>query len=878
VGNNSLNIGLDGKASILGHQLFEAIFDSPSNGMILLDSEFHILRIGKAVCEMLGYEPFELFGKLFHQLLQMDEWNAACVRLQSLATEPKKIYEAENKFIKKDGTVKWVIVSVSALAHEFQTAMPGYVLHVTSIAKQKQAELKAEEANAQWSFALDSAGQGLWDCEVLSDTWTYSSMWKEMRGIPQDEVVALDDANWIKEVHPDDHKLVLEKMSDRHRQGMGEVSYEYRQRHRDGHWMWVLARGKCVEFNADGSPKRVIGTDTDITAIKKREQELAETTQSLELALSTSQVGIWKYDAKNSQTYWDGRSREMFGLPLDSGPLEANTWEKLVHPEDLKNASEICKVNISARTDFSLDYRAILDNGQVRYIRCRASFPENRKNSDWVIGVMWDVTADIEKSEAFKMAKQLAENRTVDLEVARTHLEHASLHDALTGLPNRRHLDTALSKFQSGSKHGHSLSLLHVDLDRFKQINDTIGHAAGDAVLVQIASMLRNQFRGSDLVARIGGDEFVVLLSPSPDRRVLQQMVDRVIALARQPVMWQGHVCRCGVSIGIAESGGDIEPKQLFVNADIALYRAKNSGRNCAVYFTGGLQAEVIANKQCADDLLKATERNEFIPFYQPIFNAQTFEIAGVEALVRWQHPTRGLLGPDKFLHIAEEFNALDAIDRLVLEQSLADLRDWDGSNLAIPKVSVNVSARRLGSAVLLESLQKMNIAPGRISFELLESIFLDEDDDINSKNIDAIKKMGIGIDIDDFGTGHASIVSLLRLHPNRMKIDRQLVRHIVESDAQRKLVRSIIDIGKSQEIEVCAEGVETIEQARILASLGCDYLQGYYFAKPMSAQNLVGFVKAQSWRKNAPALQSNMVGSKALHVLLRKMNFARTN
>jgi diguanylate cyclase (GGDEF)-like protein/PAS domain S-box-containing protein len=998
------------ESSILGDRLFESIFESPSNGMILLDSGFHILRVGQAVCDLLGYQQHELFGKLFRMLLRAEDWEAAKARLSGLVANPQVAYEAENCFTSKSGKVEWVIVSVSALAHTIERAMPAYVLHVTSIAKQKQAELKAAEAVSQWSFALDSAGQGLWDCDVPTDTWTYSPMWKIMRGIPQDEEIALDDENWLKEVHPDDHALVLEKMSDRHRQGMGEVAYEYRQRHRDGHWMWVLARGKCIEFTSEGHPKRVIGTDTDITAIKnteaelkqlaelemrwkiavesaeqglwdinlkkgerfhsgtwkqlrglqeteslteqawlqrihpddlpivreqirqqgagetdvvdmeyrekhsdghwmtvmsrgrvverdsknnilraigtdiditaikQREVELGNLSQSLELALSTSQVGIWKYDVAKKQTFWDRRSQEMFGLVYQEGPLAPNTWENLVHSDDFAYATDVCRVNIAARQDFSLDYRIVLPNGQTRYIRCRASFPESQQNNDLVIGVMWDVTADIEKAEAFKMAKQLAENRTVDLEVARNHLEHASLHDALTGLPNRRHLDMALNKFHLGSKQGQSLTLLHVDLDRFKQINDTKGHAAGDAVLVQISSMLRNQFRGSDLVARIGGDEFVVLLSPSPDRRILQQMVDRVISLSRQPIMWQGHECRCGVSIGIAESVGNIDPKQLFVNADIALYRAKNSGRNCAVFFTGGLQAEVIANKQCADDLLKATERQEFLPFYQPIINAKSFDIAGVEALVRWQHPTRGLLGPDKFLHVAEELNTLDVIDKQILEYALADLKTWQAEGLMIPKISVNVSANRLGSAVLLESLKSLDIEPGRVSFELLESIFLDEDDDANAKNIAAIKEMGIGIDIDDFGTGHASIVSLLRLSPNRMKIDRQLIRNISESEAQRKLVHSIIDIGKSQDIEVCAEGVETLEQARILASLGCDYLQGYYFAKPMSGQHLVSFAKAQSWRSNAPAFSQGNLGVRALTGILRKMTLARTS
>ncbi len=446
------------------------------------------------------------------------------------------------------------------------------------------------------------------------------------------------------------------------------------------------------------------------------------------------------------------------------------------------------------------------------------------------------------------------------------------MHDSLTGLPNRRHLDNALLRFKSGSKQGQSLTLLHIDLDRFKQINDTKGHAAGDAVLVQTALLLRTQFRNSDLVARIGGDEFVVLLSPSPDRRILQSMVERVIQVSIQPIDWQGQECRCGVSIGIAESAGDIDPKQLLINADIALYRAKRSGRNCSVHFTGSLQAEVIANKQCADDLLNALERKEFVPFYQPIFNAKTRDIAGVEALARWRHPTRGLLAPDKFLNVASELGAVDAIDRTILEQALADLKQWDADGLNIPKVSVNVSARRLGNETLIESLNSLAIQPGRVSFELLESIFLDDGDDLNTVNIDAIKNLGIGIDIDDFGTGHASIVSLLRLNPNRMKIDRQLTLSVVESEPQRRLVRSLVEIGKSQSIEVCAEGVETAAHANILTSLGCDYLQGFFFAKPMPFADVSAFVQRGDWHRPEISLSDSSVSGRTLSKFLRKL------
>ena len=1000
----------NGNAPILGNQLFENIFESPANGLMLLDNEFHILRMGKGLCQLLGYEQHELFGKFVTQIVAAEDWEIAGQKLQSLGPSDEIAYAAESRYQHKDGSVVWVIVSVSALPNCSGKGMPAFAIQVTSIDKQKLAEQSEQDAMTRWNFALQSAGQGVWDCDVVSDTWTYSVTWKRMRGIDVNEELNLDDEHWLKEIHPDDHALVREKMDERFNPGMGEVSYEYRQWHRQGYWMWILARGRCIEFLPDGRPKRIIGTDTDITELKsneenlrkfselemrwkiavesaeeglwdhnevtgerfhsaawckmrgyaehelythseenwldrihpedagrvketingldlsendqlsieyrekhqkghwvsifsrgrvlgrnatglplrvigtdtdvtnirKRELELAQLSHRLELALTTSRVGIWKSDVINSQTYWDQRSCEMFGIEFSTGPIPKDTWERMVHPDDFEYTNFVCKSSIAKRQDFSLDYRIILDSGRVRHIRCRATFPALDTDHSSVTGVMWDVTEDIEKAEAFRSAKMLAENRSRDLEVARIHLEHASLHDSLTGLPNRRHLDNMLQKFQDGSKQGQSMTLLHIDLDRFKQINDTKGHAAGDAVLVHTAMLLRTQFRESDLVARIGGDEFVVLLSPSPDRRILQKMLDRVIHVSIQPIEWQNQECRCGVSIGVAESAGDIDPKQLLVNADIALYRAKRSGRNCAVNFTGSLQAEIVANKQCADDLFNALERNEFVPFYQPIFHAKSREVAGLEALVRWNHPTRGLLTPDKFLNVAAELNAMSAIDRTILEQALSHLDIWDADGVGIPKISVNVSARRLSSDALLDSLRSLNIQPGRVSFELLESIFLDDGNDLNTANIEAVKNLGIGIDIDDFGTGHASIVSLLRLNPNRMKIDRQLTLNIVESEAQRRLVRSLIEIGKSQNIEVCAEGVETADHANILTSLGCDYLQGYYFAKPMAFSEISKFMERADWRNSPIEIDQDDLTARKLARFMQRIGFSK--
>jgi EAL domain-containing protein (putative c-di-GMP-specific phosphodiesterase class I) len=242
-------------------------------------------------------------------------------------------------------------------------------------------------------------------------------------------------------------------------------------------------------------------------------------------------------------------------------------------------------------------------------------------------------------------------------------------------------------------------------------------------------------------------------------------------------------------------------------------------------------------------------ERGEFTPFYQPQFDARTHQIVGVEALARWRHPTRGVVAPAEFIAPAEELAVIGAIDRAVLEQALAQFRSWRTRGFRLPRFSVNVSLRRLHDDDLLRELRSLNIEPGILSFELVESIYLDERDDRFSRTIDQLKALGVDIEIDDFGTGYASIVSLTKIKPRRLKIDRQLVTPIVRSESQRRLVQSIVEIGRSLDIEIIAEGVETMEHARLLRDIGCNILQGFAFAKPMSGEDLERFMAARAQR-----------------------------
>jgi diguanylate cyclase (GGDEF)-like protein len=506
-----------------------------------------------------------------------------------------------------------------------------------------------------------------------------------------------------------------------------------------------------------------------------------------------------------------------------SGGRTHEHWQKVVHPEDQARAEAEFRQSIR-NGRYESDYRVICPDGSLRHVRSIAVLYDGAGMDGRVMGINWDVTADVALSDDLRRAKALTEARNTELEAARVRIEHNALHDSLTGLPNRRYLDELLrANAAEGYDASGTIALLHIDLDRFKQINDTLGHAAGDAMLIHASAVLRDTCRDTDFVARIGGDEFVVVSSNIHGEEGLARLAGRLVEAMRKPVYHEGHECRCGVSVGIATAMvPEIDVEQLLINADIALYRAKDRGRNRYEFFSAALQAEVINTKRVADEILKSLESQDFIAHYQPQFCAKTLDVVGVEALARWRHPTLGLRAPDAFMNIAEELSVVAAIDQSILGQALADLERWDRLGIGVPRVSVNVSQRRLHDENLVSTLRSMDIADGRIAFELVESIYLDESDG----------------------------VSLQKLHPRRLKIDRQLVDPIITEPSQRRLVASIVDIGKAMDIEIVAEGVETMEHAKILRDLGCDILQGYAFAKPMSREALEAFLGEQSWRR----------------------------
>ena len=422
---------------------------------------------------------------------------------------------------------------------------------------------------------------------------------------------------------------------------------------------------------------------------------------------------------------------------------------------------------------------------------------------------------------------------------AEERIRHLAYHDALTGLPNRAllhdRLATALAQARRNSR---MLALLYLDLDRFKQINDVEGHAVGDQVLQGVAERLKGIVRDADTVARVGGDEFTVLLPEISLAQDAVSVADRILQDLRQPVTVDQREFHATASMGIAFYPNDAEEADSLLRcADIAMYRAKEQGRDNYQFHTAAMSAQLAERLTVETDLRRALERKEFVVYYQPQVDISNQQIVGVEALVRWQHPSRGLVLPADFIPIAEDSGLIVPLGEWVLRTACAQARAWQESGLTPIRVAVNLSGRQFQQrdlpAMVDRALKDTFLEPGYLQLEVTESVVM-HDMDFTVATLDKLKAMGIQIAIDDFGSGHSSLNYLKRLPIDHVKIDRSFVRDLPTDLSDVAIVGSVVAMTRELNLQVVAEGVETEEQLAFLKDRRCDVVQGFLFSRPM--------------------------------------------
>ena len=437
-------------------------------------------------------------------------------------------------------------------------------------------------------------------------------------------------------------------------------------------------------------------------------------------------------------------------------------------------------------------------------------------------------------------------------------IRHQASHDPLTGLPNRLLFDKRLSlALVYAHQWGEMLAVMFLDLDRFKSINDTLGHASGDQLLQQVAHRLAKCLKPSDTIARWGGDEFTLILPQIRSAHDATEIARRIIKALKTPFECNGQEIHVTTSIGIALAPYDGEDSEtLLKNADMAMYRAKQQGKNDFQLYAPDMNSQALDQLVLANDLYRALNRSEFLLHYQPQVNLKTGQIVAMEALVRWQHPIRGLVPPGQFIPLAEETGQIKAIGEWVLQTACTQNRAWQEAGLPPIRMAVNPSARQFQQKNLLKLIDRVLSETGLeaqyLEVEITESIAM-QDVKVTISILEELRAMGVYISLDDFGTGYSSLATLKKFPLHTLKIDREFVKDLTTDAKDAALIRAIVALGHGLDLAVIAEGVETAEQQEFLRLVGCDAMQGYFFSKPLPAAAAAQLYQSQALLKMEP-------------------------
>lgn len=584
----------------------------------------------------------------------------------------------------------------------------------------------------------------------------------------------------------------------------------------------------------------VIGIIRDIADLKHWEWVLSQSEERYALAAAGANDGLWDWNLSREQIYYSPRWKALLGFDdheIPDGLPEH--WFSRVHPADLELLQAQLKAHVEGQTPhFENEHRVRIKGGGYRWVQARGL-----------------AVRDKASGKAHRMAGSLRD--ITDRKRAEEQLSHAALHDALTQLPNRA---LFMDRLRGAIKHrrrrdDYIFGLIFLDLDRFKVINDSLGHQAGDQLLQATARRLEACLRFGDTVARLGGDEFAVLVDDVDDANEVDRVAQRIKSELLAPFEIQGREFFTTASFGIALASPDYQhAEEMLRDADTAMYQAKSEGRSKGVVFEKDMHTHAVQRLQLETDLRRAVDRQEFVLHFQPIVTLRTGRLEGFEALIRWQHPERGLLQPADFLDAAHETGAMEPIGWWVLEEACQRMNTWrrEHEELAHVAVSVNLDSRQLSSFELVERvdavLSKTGLEAQGLKLEITEGMII-ENPGLTTRVLAELRRREIGLHIDDFGTGYSSLSQLHRFPIDALKIDRSFVMGMSSDDENLEMVRLIVGLGANLGLQVMAEGVETMDQLVQLRALGCSLVQGYLLARPLTVEQVEEKIAAGDWR-----------------------------
>ena len=678
---------------------------------------------------------------------------------------------------------------------------------VQDVTRTRRAEQALRESEDHYRNAVALNPEVPWLADPEGNIIEFGPRWLEMVEITAEETLG---QGWARALHPDDLAPTLETWGAALRSG-GPLDVEYRLRLRSGEYRWMRARA-AARRDRTGAISRWYGTLEDIHDRRTAEAALRESEAFARSILEASTMAIEVLDTEGRLIFMNGpgmKIMEVDDFEKIRGRMFETFWPDAARP---------------------LVASAIAAAREGRTARHTLYGPTAKGKPRW-----WDFSVSPIRDDRGRVARLLTSSRDVtEAKHNADAITHLARHDTLTGLPNRTHFQEELGTALAGLE-DHSLAVLSIDLDDFKQINDSMGHLAGDTLLRAVAGRLRTSTNGRGLIARLGGDEFAVLLRVEHADEAAQ-LAQAILAAIANPFSLEGQIAQIGASIGISMAPRDGRSGDSLLHAaDLALYRVKaNKGRDFR-FFEAAMDEALRQRREMKRDLSLALGRGELSVVYQPQVEVGSGQLVGFEALLRWNCPKRGPVSPMEFIPLAEESGLIDDIGLFVLETACREAAKWPAS----VSLAVNMSAVQFRSDAIVgmvaDTLRRNALAPKRLELEITETVLLGE----NAEALAALEELhgtGIRVALDDFGTGYSSLSYLRRFPFDKIKIDRSFVADLPAAEGSHAIVRAIIGLGRSLRIRVTAEGVESWEQLLLLRAEGCNEAQGYLFSPPVPA------------------------------------------
>lgn len=801
---------------------FRALVESSSDLIWEVDADGVYTYVSPKIRDLLGYMPEEVIGRTPFDLMAPAEAERVRMMFNAIAASRQAGFGIENVNRHKDGRV--VVLETNAVPiFGARGDLLGYRGMDRDITARKEVETALRQSQDNLAEAQRIAALGSWDWDIAKGILRWSDGIYRIFGLSREDFGATYEA-FLEIVHPDDRTRIRQAVNETLEHGRPYVM-EHRIIRPDGSERVVQERGE-VSRGPDGSPLRMVGTVQDVTEQREAELRLHQAAKVFE---NTSE-GVMITDAEQRIIAVNQAFTRITGYAED---------------EVIRREPKLLQ---SGRHDDAY-YRQMWDAIQSRG-RWQGEIWNRRKDGvdypEWlnISVVRDDAGAVINYIGVFSDISSIKE--------AQGKLEYTAHHDALTGLPNRLlfrdRLEQALAMAR---RNGGGVALLFVDLDRFKVINDTLGHEAGDLLLQEVARRLLGCVREEDTVARMGGDEFVVIQKDVSQPESAALLSARMLAAIGTPFTLAGHEIVTSLSIGISlypQDGRDAST--LLKNADAAMYRAKEKGRNGYQYYSDEMASAGIERLELESDLRQALQRGELRVHYQPQVELASGRLVGAEALVRWQHGSRGMIPPAVFIPMAEDNGMIGAIGEWVLDTACADAAAWHAAGLPALRVAVNVSGRQIGGDHVADrvaaALRSSGLAPQLLEIEVTESVVM-QDAARAISTLNALRDMGVTLAIDDFGTGYSSLSYLKRFPLDKLKIDKSFVDGMVDDPDDAAIVMAIIAMAQSLRHTVIAEGVETEAQVARLRAYGCDEMQGYFVSPPLPADAFAEFLRDAS-------------------------------